>query len=214
MVNNGEVEPDAKPPAAPADPAAGPAVDTPDGASAVPAAAAPVRLDKRQGRSPRDMAMSLLVLIIPIALLLTFYRLVLNGDSPIAVDPEPTLQQARAAAVFPVLVPTGLGDDWHVTSASWRREGGAGTLRLGYVAPDDDAVLLVQSSVPPAELLPVELSRDAEPRGIFRDGERAWRAYDSRPGEIGLVLTEPSRTVVLVGTTDEENLQAIAASLR
>jgi hypothetical protein len=197
MVNNGRVEPDANPPAAPA-------------ATAAPQA----DLGKRNGRSPRDMAMSLLILIIPIGLLLTFYRLVLNGDAPITVDPEPTLRQARAAAVFPIVLPAGLGDDWHITSASWRNESEGATLRLGYVAPDDDAALLVESSVPPEQLLPIELSKNAEPRGIYRDGERAWRAYDSRPGEIGLVLTEPGRTIVLVGNTDEKNLQALAASLR
>ena len=205
MVNNGVVEPDAPQPAATA------ADPTAPGASATPA---PVTLTKQQGRSPRDMAMSLLVLLVPIALLLAFYRLVLGGDSPIAVDPQPALQQARAAAVFPVLVPTGLGDDWHVTSASWRSEPEGGTLRLGYVAPDDDSALLVQSSVAPEQLLPEQLGEQAEPRGTFRDGERAWRAYDARPGEIGLVLTEQGRTVILLGTTDEENLEELAASLK
>ncbi len=197
MVNNGRVEPDAKPPAAPA-------------ATAAP----PATLGKRHGRSPRDMAMSLLVLLVPIALLLTFYRVVLGGDSPVAVDPEPALREARSAAVFPVLAPVGLGDDWHVASATWRREAEGATLRLGYVAPDDDAALLIESSVPPEKLLPVQLGRNAEPRGIFRDGERAWRAYDARPGETALVLAEQGRTIIIVGTTDEENLRTLADSLR
>ena len=197
MVNNGRVEPDAPPPTASA------------------ATTAPrVTLGKRQGRSPLDMAMSLLILIIPIALLLAFYRLVLNGDAPVTVDPEPTVRQARAAAVFPVLAPAGLGDDWHVSSATWRREPEGATLRLGYVAPDDDSALLVESSVAPDRLLPVELGRNAEPRGTFRDGERAWRGYRARPGEIALVLSEPGRTVVIVGNTDEKHLRELAASLR
>ena len=215
MVNNGWVEPDAKPPAAPAEPAGAPVADTPasDTSGATATAAAPPRLGRRAGRSPRDMALSLAVLIIPIALLLTFYRVVLNGDAPITVDPGPSIQQARSAAVFPVLVPAGLSDDWHVSSAAWKRAPEGATLRIGYVAPDDDSALLVQSSVPPEQLLPVEIGRNAEPRGTFRDGERAWRGYDARPGEIALVLTEPGRTVVLVGTTDEENLQTLAASL-
>lgn len=214
MVNIGWVEPDAKPPAAPAAPAGAPVADTPasDTSGAAATAAPPLRLGRREGRSTRDMALSLVVLIIPIALLLTFYRVVLNGDAPITVDPGPSIQQARTAAVFPVLVPAGLGDDWHVSSSAWTRAPEGATLRIGYVAPDDDSALLVQSSVPPEQLLPVEIGR-AEPRGIFRDGERAWRGYDARPGEIALVLTEPGRTVVLVGTTDEENLQTLAASL-
>ncbi len=208
MVNNGEVDADPNPPAAPADPAGGPV-----GAKAAPDAP-PVRLGKREGRSPRDMALSLLVLIVPIALVLTFYRLVLDGDAPIRVDPEPSLQQARAAAVFPVLVPTGLSDDWHVTSASWRKAPEGASLRLGYVAPDDDAALLIESSVPPEQLLPAELGDKPEPRGVFRDGERAWRGYAARPGETALVLAEQGRTIVIVGTTDRENLEDLANSLR
>src|SRR5215212_11607591 len=86
MVNNGEVEPDA------------------------PAAATTPSLGKREGRSPRDMALSLAVLLVPIALLLVFYRVVLSGDAPVNVDPAPAFQEARAAAAFTVLEPQGLGD--------------------------------------------------------------------------------------------------------
>ena len=191
MVNNGEVEPDAK-----------------------PTADAPVTLGKRQGRSPRDMAMSLLILLVPIALVLTFYRVVLGGDTPVTVDPEPSLRQARTAAVFPVLAPAGLGDDWHLTNASWRTGTDGATLRFGYVAPDDDAALLIESSIPPDQLLPDELGKTTEPRGTFRDGGRAWRAYLARAGETALVNTEQGRTVVIVGNTDLKNLRALAAALR
>jgi hypothetical protein len=203
MVNNGEVEPDAKPPADPV--ATGAPTAT---------AAAPVTLGKREGRSPRDMILSLLVLLVPIVLVLTFYRVVLGGEDPITADPEPTLRQARAAAVFPVLVPTGLGDDWHLINASWRSAADGATLRFGYVAPDDDAALLIESSVPPEELLPAELGDETEPRGTFRDGGRAWRGYAARAGETALVNTEQGRTVVIVGNTDMENLRALAGSLR
>ena len=190
MVNNGAVEPDA-PTAAPA----------------------PV-LGKREGRSPRDMALSLAVLLIPIALLITFYRMVLSGDAPVNVDPTSTLQEARAAAVFPVLEPQGLGDDWSVTTATFRRETAGATLRLGYVDPDDDPVLLVQSSVPPQTLLPAELGEDPRPRDTFRTPSGVWRLYDSRPGESALVLAEQGRTVLVVGRTDAENLRTMAGSLR
>lgn len=193
MVNNGRVEPDA-PPAS--------AADQP-----------PVRLGKREGRSPRDMVLSLAVLLVPIALLLTFYRVVLDGDEPIQVDPGPAIQEARQAALFPVAVPNGLGDDWRVSTATFRREAAGGTLRIGYVDPDDDAVQLVQSSVAPDALLPVELSEDAEVVGTFRAATGVWRRYDARPGEQALVLAEPGRTIVVIGTTDRENLDTLASSL-
>ena len=159
------------------------------------------------------MALSLAVLLIPIALLLTFYRVVLSGDAPVTVDPASTIQEARSAAVFPVLVPAGLSEDWHVSSATYRTAPEGATLRLGYVAPDDDSALLVESSVPPEQLLPAELGGSAEPRGTYRDGARAWRAYEARRGETALVLAERGRTVVVVGTTDEENLRTLARSL-
>jgi hypothetical protein len=176
------------------------------------AAKAPTRLRRGEGRSPRDMALSLLVLLVPIALLLVFYRVVLSGDAPVTIDAAPTIQEAQAAA-FPVAVPDGLNDNWHVTSATFKKAPEGATLRLGYVAPDDDAALLIESNVPAAQLLPVELSKQAKPRGTFRDGEAAWRRYLSRPGETALVLTDQSRTIIILGNTDEKNLQALAAAV-
>jgi hypothetical protein len=190
MVNNGVVEPDA------------PAAEQ-----------RPITLGKREGRSPRDMAMSLAILLIPIALLLTFYRVVLDGDEPIRVDPASAVQEARSAAVFPVVMPTGLGDDWRVTTATFRRADDGATLRLGYVDPDDDPVLLVESSVPAETLLPAELTKDAEVRGMFRAPNGVWRRYDARPGEAALVLAGGDRTIVVVGRSEWANLEALASSL-
>ncbi len=158
--------------------------------------------------------MSLAVLLIPIALLLTFYRLVLDGDKPVAVDPAPTIQEAQQAKAFTVLVPQGLGDDWHASSATFRRAENGATLRLGYVDPDKDPIQLVQSSVPSSTLLPLELTQDAKPLGDFRAPSGVWRLYDGRPGERALVLADQTRTVVIVGKTDTDNLEALAGALR
>lgn len=187
MVNNGGVEPEAEP--------------------------AP-KLGKREGRSPRDMAVSLVVLLVPIALLLTFYRVVLSGDAPVTVDPAPAIEQAQSARAFPVLVPAGLSDDWHVSAATFRRADEGATLRIGYVAPDDDSILMVQSSIPAETLVPAELGKTAAPRSTYRDGQRAWRSFDTRPGEIALVLTDPQRTVILVGNSSQENIESLARSLK
>ncbi|MEV6487342.1 DUF4245 domain-containing protein [Actinoplanes sp. NPDC051633] len=209
-------------PSTPADPAAqgqaaGVAVavegEQSDAQAQAAAAAEPARLGKRAGRSPRDMAMSLIVLLVPIALLLAFYRVVLSGEAPVTVDAAPAIQQAQSAGAFPVAVPEGLSDDWHVTSANFKRAPEGASLRLGYVAPDDDAVLLIESSVPAAQLLPAELGKEAKPRGTFRDGEAAWRSYLARPGETALVLTDQTRTIIVLGNSDEKNLQALAAAV-
>jgi Protein of unknown function (DUF4245) len=159
------------------------------------------------------MVMSLAILIIPIALLLIFYRVVLNGDAPATIDAAPTIQVAQQAALFPVSVPQGLNDDWHTSSATFKRQADGATLRIGYVDPDDDPIQLVESSVPSETLLPAELSKEAKVIGNHRAANGVWRLYDGRPGERALVLVEANRTVVVVGKTDEKNLETLAESL-
>jgi hypothetical protein len=196
MVNNGWVEP-AEPaaPVAPAEPAAQPVVAG------------------RADRRPRDMALSLAVLLIPIALLLIFYRVVLDGDKPVSVDPGSTIEEAQSARLFPVAVPNGLHDDWHVSSATFQRQANGGTLRLGYIDPDDNGLQLIESSVPPTDLLPAELTKTAKPLDTYRTDARLWRLYDGRPGEQALVLGEPDRTIIVVGKTSVQNLETLASSL-
>ncbi|WP_433370477.1 DUF4245 domain-containing protein [Actinoplanes sp. CA-142083] len=172
------------------------------------------RLGRGGERSPRDMVMSLAVLLVPIALLLIFYRVVLSGDAPITVDPAPTIQEAQQAAAFTVVLPQGLGDDWHTSSATFKRQSDGATLRLGYVDPDKDPVQLVESSVPSASLLPGELGADAKALGNFRSPAGVWRVYDGRPGEKALVLADQKRTIVVVGKTGMDNLEALATSLK
>ncbi|MBL7254857.1 DUF4245 domain-containing protein [Actinoplanes sp. LDG1-01] len=160
------------------------------------------------------MIMSLAVLLIPIALLLTFYRLVLDGDKPVSVDAAPTFQEAQRAGLFPVLTPAGLSDDWHTSTATFRRAENGATLRVGYVDPDKDPVQLVQSNVPSATLLPTELTKEAERVGTFRSPAGVWQLYDTRPGEQALVLADQTRTIVIVGKTDVGNLETLAGSLK
>jgi Protein of unknown function (DUF4245) len=186
MVNNGWVEP----------------------AETVAPAPAP-----RAERTPKDMAMSLAVLLIPIALLLVFYRFVLDGDKPVTVDPGTTIQEAQAAKLFPVAVPGRLDGDWHPSSATFQRLSTGATLRIGYVDPDDNGLQLIESSVPAATLLPAELGSAPKPVDVYRADARVWRLYDARPGEQALVLAETGRTLIVVGRTDPKNLETLASSL-
>jgi hypothetical protein len=175
--------------------------------------AAPAAISSRGERSPRDMALSLAVLLIPIALLLIFYRVVLGGDSPADVDTGPVLQEARQAALFPVAAPSGLDKHWHVASATFRRQADGATLRLGYVDPSSDPIQLVESNVAPETLLSAELGKAARPTSTFRTTGGVWRHYTARPGEQALVLAEPTRTIILVGTAEAKNFETLAASL-
>jgi uncharacterized protein DUF4245 len=157
------------------------------------------------------MAYSLLVLLVPIALLITFYRVMLDGDAPITVDPSSAIQQASKE--FPVLQPRGLGDDWHVSSARLTRPDDGVTLRIGYVDPDDDPVLLTQGTVPATTLVPAEVGSEGKRTGAFRTDARTWTIYTGRPGEIALVSAEQSNTIVIVGRTDQKNLEELASTL-
>ncbi|GGL08446.1 DUF4245 domain-containing protein [Mangrovihabitans endophyticus] len=168
---------------------------------------------RREGRTPRDMILSLAVLLVPIALMVLFYRGVLAGDSPVSVDAAPALDSARAAHAFEVAAPSGLGDDWHVTAATFRHASDGATLRLGYVDPGGDAVQLVESSIPAEVLLPAELGEQAKPRGTVRTDTQAWRLYDARQGEQALVLTDGGRSIVIIGTAEAGQLRTLAAAL-
>jgi Protein of unknown function (DUF4245) len=186
-----------------------PATDGPAEATAPPG---DDRLGRRGERSPRDMALSLAVLLVPIVLALLFYRFVLSGDAPVTIDAAPTIQEAQSANVFPIAVPR-LGDDWHASSAAWQRTSAGATLRIGYVDPDSDPVQLVESDLAVPALIRAELTAAAAPAGTHQIGARAWQRYTGRPGEDALVLFEKGRTIIIVGKTSTANLDALAAAL-
>ncbi|MET7468572.1 DUF4245 domain-containing protein [Micromonospora sp. NPDC005686] len=205
------VEPAAEAPAAGRPAAVEPAAVAPAAGAPAPA---PAGGRARSERSPKDMALSLLILLVPIALLLAFYRGFLGGDSPVTVDPAPALEQARSANAFPVGEPTGLGDDWRTVNARFRTEGDGSTLRIGYVTPEGRGAQLVESNVPAEKLLPAELP-EGQPQGAADlPGELSWQRYTARGNEQALVLLEPNRTVIVVGDAGEAELRKLATSLR
>ncbi|GAB3143571.1 hypothetical protein GCM10027290_20090 [Micromonospora sonneratiae] len=168
---------------------------------------------RRSQRSAKDMAISMLVLLVPIALLLGFYRVFLGGDQPVVVDPAPAIAQARSANAFPVVEPTGLGSEWRTVSASFRRADDGATLRIGYLSPDGRGVQLVQSNVPAERLIPTELAASGQAQGAVELAGRSWQRYPARSGERALVLLEPTRTVIVVGAAPESELHDLARSL-
>ena len=167
----------------------------------------------RPERSPKDMAISLLVLLVPIALLLAFYRVVLGGDEPAMVDPTPVIAQARAVDAFPVREPVGLPSGWRPVRAAFQQADGGRVLRIGYVSPQDRGVQLLQSNVPAERLLPAQLTSSGRPQGATDVVGRSWQRYTARAGERALVLLEPDRTVIVVGAAAEAELRDLAASL-
>lgn len=167
----------------------------------------------RSERRPRDMALSLVVLLVPVFVVVLIYRVVQGGDQPVEADTASAISQARAAGAFPVSDMAGLDDDWLPISAAFQQGDGGKTLRIGYVTPDDGGVQLVQSSVPADRLLPIELSADGKPQGSTDIEGETWQRYSARKGEAALVLLEPERTVIVVGHADESELRELAAAV-
>ncbi|GIJ00906.1 hypothetical protein Sya03_02580 [Spirilliplanes yamanashiensis] len=159
------------------------------------------------------MAMSLLVLLVPIAIVVGAQKYLFDGDKPIAVSPAQAIADARASGAFPVAEPGPLPDGWTVTSARFQRPADGATLRLGYVTPDAEPALLVQSSVPADQLLARELGDTAKAGGPVAVDAVSWQRYDSTRGEPALVLREAGRTIVVVGATDEPTLRELAAAV-
>ncbi|WP_433652733.1 DUF4245 domain-containing protein [Micromonospora zamorensis] len=195
-----------------------PPVDVPSGPGGEPAATdptppPPLKSGKSE-RSPKDMAISLLVLLVPITLLLAFYRGFLGGDEPTTVDPAPAIEQARSANVFPVSQPEGLGSDWSTVSARYQTVEGGANLRLGYLTPEGRGVQLLQSNVPAERLLPAELTSQGQPQGPTELGGRTWQLYTARGNQQALVLLEPTRTVIVIGDARDNELRELAGSLR
>ncbi|MGC4878150.1 DUF4245 family protein [Micromonospora sp. DT43] len=164
-------------------------------------------------RSPKDMAISLLVLLIPIALLLAFYRGFLGGDQATTVDAAPAIEQARSANTFPVSEPQGLGSGWRTVSARYQTVDGGANLRIGYLTPEGRGVQLLQSNVPAERLLPAELTDQSQPQGPTELGGRTWQLYTARGNQQALVLLEPTRTVLVVGDARDNELRDLAGAL-
>ncbi|MDG4822864.1 DUF4245 domain-containing protein [Asanoa sp. WMMD1127] len=169
---------------------------------------------QRSERRPRDMVISMLVLLVPILLAFGVYRVFFDGHDPIPVDASVAIDDARHANAFPVLVPAGLGDDWVTVSARWQEVDGGKALRLGLVTPDGDGVQVVQTDAEPTAFIPAELTADARPEGAVDVAGGSWQSYSTRPGERALVKLDPDRTVIVVGEADDGELRTLAAALK
>ncbi|WP_434742888.1 DUF4245 domain-containing protein [Micromonospora sp. SH-82] len=209
--------PDGQPPVVSSGPQEGTPAPATEGAAVhvdgEPAPGVPPASD-RAGRRPRDMVISMLVLLVPIAIFFAFYRGFLGGDQPVTVDTAPAIDQARSAALFPVSEPTGLGDSWRPIRANFQTVDDGSNLRIGYVTPEGRGAQLVQSNVPPERLLPTELTAAGQPQGAVDLDGRSWQRYTARGNEQAYVLLEPERTVLVIGDARDNELRQLAISLR
>lgn len=86
------------------------------------------------------MALSLVVLLIPVFLIMLMYRTLYGGDTVVTVDPTETVASAGRAG-FTQLPPTSAPQGWLIVSAEFSDD----VLRIGYLDQDRHGVQLVQA---------------------------------------------------------------------
>lgn len=86
------------------------------------------------------MALSLIVLLIPVVLVIVAYRSLYQGDSVVSVDPTETIASAGRAGITD-LPPATAPEGWSIISATFRD----GVLRIGYVDQRQRGVQLAQA---------------------------------------------------------------------
>jgi hypothetical protein len=168
---------------------------------------------QRLGRRPRDMVISIGLLLVVVFALFGLYRC-LGGDEGATVDAGPVYEEARDAGDFQVMVPKGLSDDWKSVSAEYQPNSGGATLRIGWRGPDDGTLQLIESDIVPATLITRELGPDAASTGAsVEEGGRQWQVYNARNGETAYVFQEAERTVIVTGKAKEEEMREFLRSL-
>lgn len=167
----------------------------------------------RLGRRPRDMVMSIGVLLLVVFGLFGLYRF-LGGDEAARIDPAAAYAEARRNGAFPVSEPAGLPAGWRPVSAVYQPQAAGAVLRVGWRTPDDGTMQLVEGNLAQDVLLRNELGDDARQTGEEQIGGRTWQAFDARKGERALVLREAGRMIIIVGRAQDTELKEFAAALK
>lgn len=157
----------------------------------------------RSGRTPKDMALSLIVLLIPVLLMVGAYRYLYAGDTIVTVDAAPAIASAGRAGLAP-LPPPSAPADWKTVAAQYDQ----GTLRLGYLDADGAGAQLVQSRTGLQTLVKAELTAEAVHRGETVVAGVTWQRWAGRPGETALVRSLGDTTQLLIGRGADLNALA------
>jgi hypothetical protein len=132
------------------------------------------------------------------------------------VDPTSTVQLAAARAGYPLLVPTGLGDDYRVTSARTDAgnagEGDPVTLEIGFLTPGEEYAGFVVSDDARAEPLAAVLGGAEEQGTVDVDGQ-TWTRSTTENDETALSRESDGVIVVVTGSASDEELVAVAAAV-
>jgi hypothetical protein len=180
----------------------------------------PVSAVERANRmSAQNMLRSLVPLVV-ICVAFVGWLAFLRQDSqdPVrAIDPAPSVGRAAEYAAYPLEAPADLPEGFRATDtdvvATPETPGSPVTLRIDYVTPADDYAGYVTSDAPEAPEV-AEVLDDAVPQGtVDVDGEQWTRATTTRD-ETVLSREVDGVTVLVTGSAGDEELRALAASVR
>lgn len=166
----------------------------------------------RRDRRPRDMVLSLAVLLLPIAGIFLFWSF-LTSDRPVSeIDPASTYTQAEGLGLA-VSPPAGLSSEWHPMSSGVKQEDGAVTLRVGYYTPSAGGLQFIASQRDPVDLLEAELGQAPRPDGTVTVDGVDWQSYITVEGNRALVRSDESVTLIIHGDSVPEELVEFAEAL-
>ena len=171
---------------------------------------------------PRDMVISLGVLLVPI-LLISWWFTRTPADAPVqTVDWQYVLSQAQTVAPYPLLGPVGLPGTWVATKAQWSKTGepavnqGAApgnTWQLGMLSPDQVYVSLTQRDAAGQALID-QISRTGRADGTSSVNGTTWSRWVSADDRTRtLSRLDGSVTTVVSADLSYAGLEAFASTL-
>jgi hypothetical protein len=196
----------------------GPTSQTPhDQEDGVPTPPVDPALERANRLNTANMLRSMLPLVLICLVIVWWTTLRQSGDVRVqTVDPSTTVQLAAARADYTVLVPTGLDQDYLVTSARTDAgnagEGDPVTLEIGYLTPAEEYAGFVVSDDPRADPLATVLD-GAREQDTVEIGGQMWTRSITEKDETALFRETDGVTVVVTGSAKDEELEAVAAAV-
>ena len=183
----------------------------------VPAASTPPAIDRAARFTAVNMLRSLLPLVVICLLIVAWTTWRQSGDERlVTVDPSSTVQLAANRAGYTILAPTGLPEDYRVTSARTdagnASEGDSVTLEIGYLTPSEEFAGFVVSD-DPSDGAVVDVVGEAEEQGDVEIDGQTWQRLTTGRDETAFVRESDGVTVAVTGSATDEELQAVAAAV-
>lgn len=168
------------------------------------------------------MVLSMLVLMIPIALIVWFFQTVPEEEvEPVSVGPH--LERAQAESPYPVLHPVNPPDDWVPVRVAWAADGQrwidgepalGNSWQLGYLLPDGVYVGLQQRDRATDAFVHRVTREGTRSDGVLQVGQREWEFWASSDRRTNsLVWRDGEMVAVVTADADLEVLQAFASIL-